>query len=137
MKLQTFTSQPVNAALNHPMVLVIDDEEESGELVGILLPPFGYNVIVAKNGNAGIAMALEKLPDLIVMDLAMPIKDGLDTAKEIKAIPQLAHIPIIALTGVTNAAEKAIDAGMSACLEKPIDRFQLASMIAKYIDKQK
>lgn len=120
-------------------VLVIDDHDLNRELARSLLEHLGYRVVLAEDGDAGIAAARREQPSLVFMDLAMPKKDGFTAARELKNDPRTTNIPIVALTAMAMRGdeEKAFDAGMDGYLTKPIDRKALEGVLTKFIGPAK
>jgi signal transduction histidine kinase len=116
-------------------ILVVDDHDLNRELARTLLERVGYKVLLAEDGEVGVTTALHEHPALILMDLAMPRKDGYTAARELKANPKTADIPIIALTALAMRGdeEKAYAAGIDDYLTKPLDRFVLEEKISSYL----
>jgi len=81
-----------------PSVLVVDDYADTREFLSVLLSGHGYQVFTAENGKEGIRVALEKLPHVIIMDIFMPVMDGFEATRHLKADPATAHTPVIAYT---------------------------------------
>src|SRR5215470_12121897 len=102
-----------------PLLLVVEDMEETYELVSDLLAESGYQVVGAGNGIDAVDTAVRLLPDLILMDLSLPIMGGCEAARLLKTDERTRDIPIIALTGHLNFAELARAAGCDAFLTKP------------------
>ena len=104
-------------------VLIIDDTEQIRTLVGRFLGAKGYEVTSAENGELGVAAARDQRPDLILMDLNMPVMDGFKATRLIKDDPALSAIPVIALTAEkdTESRMEIYDAGCDAFVQKPID----------------
>jgi CheY-like chemotaxis protein len=104
-------------------VLVIEDNPLNLELATDLLEACGFEVISAQTAEAGINLAQESQPDLILMDLSLPGMDGLQATKALKADLQTADIPIVAVTAhaMKGDEQKALDAGCEAYITKPID----------------
>ena len=94
----------------------------------------GYEVIVAYNGREGIYFAKEKRPDLILMDVMMPIMNGIDATLEIRKDQNLKRIPIIALTALAMPGdrERCLEAGMTDYMSKPVKLNELIEIIEKY-----
>lgn len=104
-------------------VLVVDDEYDSAEIVGLIFEPYGSEIFITKNG-IDCLNALERVqPTLIVVDLAMPKMDGWQTLVEIRALPQYDHVPVVAITAYhsSKVADDARQAGFDAYFQKPID----------------
>ena len=117
-------------------ILVVDDMEDNRRLVWKVLGRRGYEVIEAATGEDAISMAQTKLPDLILMDIRLPGGiDGLEATRRIKAMPQTAHIPILAMTASvrTDEVQRTLDAGCSAFIRKPIDIDELPRQVAEHI----
>jgi CheY-like chemotaxis protein len=102
-----------------------------------VLDALNYEVLEATDGIEGVAIALEKKPALILMDLSLPRKDGWEATKEIKAHPDMAKTPIIALTAhaMVGDKEKAIEAGCDDYISKPINLMELNEKIRRYLTK--
>ena len=116
-------------------ILVVEDVDYNRDLVVQILED-KYHVIEAVNGQEGIEITEREKPDLILMDLSLPVVDGWEATRQIKANKDLQSIPIIALTAhaMVGDKEKALAAGCDGYLVKPLDEDELMNMIAKYID---
>ncbi len=117
-------------------ILVVEDKEDSRVLVGKILRLRGYEVIEAGTGEDAITMAQNEFPDLILMDVRMPGEiDGLEATRRIKARPQLAHIPILAMTASVRPEDmqRALSKGCSGFVRKPIDIDELPRQVAEHI----
>jgi two-component system cell cycle response regulator DivK len=112
-------------------VLYVEDNELNRKIVRDLLRRTSYRLIEAVDGEAGVAMALEQRPDLILMDIQLPKISGIEAMRTLRAAPATAHIPIIAITSfaLSGDQQKARDAGASAYLAKPYSPFDLLTMI--------
>jgi two-component system cell cycle response regulator DivK len=106
-----------------PKILLIEDNEESRDVLSRRLERRGYNVVSARDGKQGVLMAGSESPDVILMDMNMPVLDGWQAAREIKAMEKTRHISIIGLTAHAMAGdrEKALAAGCSDYHTKPVD----------------
>jgi two-component system, cell cycle response regulator DivK len=115
-------------------ILVIEDQELNRDLLAQVLEDT-YAVVVAVDGADGVAKADELRPDLILMDFGMPVMDGWEATRTIKAKPALRHIPIIAVTShaMVGDEEKARDAGCDDYMAKPIDEDELLAKIRQFI----
>jgi two-component system, cell cycle response regulator DivK len=104
-------------------ILIVEDEPRNLKLLRDLLQRFGHVTIEAADGEQGVALAREKIPDLILMDIMMPKMDGLEATRIIKADTKTKHIPILALTSyaMKGDKEKTIEAGCNAYIAKPVD----------------
>jgi CheY-like chemotaxis protein len=104
-------------------VLVVEDEYDSVQMVTKILQHHGVQVFVAHNGQECIDMLPKIKPTLVVMDLALPEMDGWETLARMRANPETANIPVVAITAYhsVNVAEDARRAGFDAYLSKPLD----------------
>jgi two-component system, cell cycle response regulator DivK len=104
-----------------PLVLVVEDYQDAREMYAAYLSFSGYRVAEATNGFEAIDKAIDLLPDIILMDLALPKMDGWEATKRLKGDPRTTHIPVVALTGHALAAhaEDARQAGCDAFVTKP------------------
>ncbi len=116
-------------------ILVVDDHDLNRELARSILEHMGYHVLLANDGDAGIQMAIKHKPALVLMDLAMPKKDGFQAARELKKNKLTERIPIVALTAMAMRGDevKAFEAGMDDYLTKPIDRKALESVLMRFL----
>ena len=116
-------------------ILVIDDEPELIKAVEIRLKSIGYVVALSYDGRAGIDKAKEIKPDLIILDLIMPIMDGYVVAMELKNDPETKHIPIIILTASQREDLKARcrELGVASFIIKPFDTSDLVNMVNKIL----
>ena len=116
-------------------ILVVDDQEDLRDVLRTLLTGSGYAVIEAANGEAGVAMAKSERPDLILMDIQMPVLDGYDATRQIKAEPDLKSTPLIAVSSfaMKGDEEKARAAGCDSYVTKPYSPMQLLRVIKGYL----
>ncbi len=113
-------------------VLVVDDHENSRITYATYLEELGYRVLQARNGSEGIRVAREKQPDLILMDMTMPVVDGLEASRTLKSEPGTARIPIIAVTAVSLRREQEhIRAVCDGFLPKPCRPEELAAEVRR------
>jgi CheY-like chemotaxis protein len=114
-----------------PKILLIEDNEMNRDMLSRRLVRGGYEVIVAEDGARGVAMATSDRPDLILMDMSLPVIDGWEATRRIKATSELRKIPIIALTAHAMATDrdKALDAGCDDYDTKPIELQRLLGKI--------
>jgi len=103
------------------VVLIVDDDARNRKLARDVLNLAGLETLEAANGEDAIALAREQLPDLVLMDLRLPDLDGGEALRRLKAEPETAHIPVVALTAVAGAHEALLGAGFAGTIEKPID----------------
>ena len=112
-------------------ILVVEDDPVTQKLVRSLLEKKGYLVGLAENGQEGIQIALSYQPDLIVMDVMMPVMDGYSAVTEIRKNATLNHIPVIMLTALTNVEQKikGFEVGADDYLEKPFDSLEFLARV--------
>ncbi len=105
------------------LVLVIDDDVIERELLQRCLATAGYRVFAASDGEAGVSLACEHHPDLIVLDVVMPRMNGYQTCRRLRALPETATTPVLMLTSKDQDADRfwADEVGVSAYLTKPVD----------------
>jgi CheY-like chemotaxis protein len=116
-------------------VLLVEDNEMNRDMLSRRLERKGYEVIIAIDGAEGVAMGLEIKPDIILMDMSLPIIDGWTATQQLKTNPQTQSIPIIALTAHAMAGdrEKALAAGCDDYDTKPIELPRLLGKIDKLL----
>lgn len=118
-------------------ILVIEDNDQNLYLVTFLLQSQGHAVIAAHDGAEGIRLALESRPDVILLDIQLPVMDGHAVARALREHPSMASTPIIAVTSYAMAGdrERVLAAGCNGYIEKPIDPDTfVASVFAHLID---
>lgn len=118
-------------------ILIIEDNEQNRILVRMIIKSLNHEVIEAEDGEQGIQMAREQKPDLVLMDIQMPVMDGYAAIKILKNDPETKDIKIIAVTSyaMRGDRDKAIAAGADDYMAKPIDVDELSEMISKYLDR--
>ncbi|CUW39303.1 putative Polar-differentiation response regulator DivK [Magnetospirillum sp. XM-1] len=117
--------------MNMAKILLVEDNEMNRDMLSRRLQRKGYDVVMAVDGEQGVAMASSQSPDLILMDMSLPVLNGWDATRRIKADSALSGIPVIALTAHAMASdrEQALAAGCDAYETKPIDLPQLLEKI--------
>jgi two-component system, cell cycle response regulator DivK len=120
-------------------ILVVDDNETNRDLVVHFLTMKGHTSIIATNGQQAISLAKEERPDLILMDMDMPVLSGWDATQQLKQDPDTAKIPILALTAHAMLEDKrrAFSSGCDDFIAKPMDLLKLAEKIEELIAKSK
>lgn len=115
-------------------VLVIEDNETNLYLMRYILEKSGHQIIEARDGQTGIELAKREKPDLILMDIQLPVMDGYEATKKIRASAEGKDVPIIAITSyaMVGDKEKTLRAGCTAYLEKPINPETFMIEIEKY-----
>jgi two-component system cell cycle response regulator DivK len=116
-------------------ILVVDDNEDNCQIIRDLLTSFDYEVIEASDGAEGVAMAQSHAPDLILMDIQLPEMDGYEASRRIRAIPELAQVPIIAVTSYALSGDegKAREVGCDGYVAKPFSPRQLLAKIREFL----
>jgi CheY-like chemotaxis protein len=115
-------------------VLVAEDKDDSRKLIRSMLEIYGYEVVEAENGADAVARSIVESPDVILMDLAMPVMDGVEATKKIRGHFALRKTPIICLTAYGDLyANDARKAGADAVMPKPIDFRELDPLITHYV----
>ena len=112
-------------------ILLVEDNEMNRDMLSRRLQRRGFTTIIATDGGMGVAMARSEAPDLILMDMSLPVIDGWEASRQLKADPATAAIPIIALTAhaMTSDRDKALQAGCNDYDTKPVDLPRLLGKI--------
>jgi len=118
-------------------VLLVEDNEDNRIVYSTILRHFGYRVIEALNGEEGIATARAERPDLILMDISIPIIDGWEATQVLKHDPETRHIPIIALTAHALASdrERAMEVGCDGYLAKPCEPRAVVAEVQRFLGR--
>ena len=116
-------------------ILVVEDTEDNRQIMRDLLSSAGYALIEAKTGAEGVSMAKEHRPDLILMDIQLPVMDGYEATRRIKANPELKSIPIVAVTSyaLSGDEEKTRAAGCDGYIAKPYSPRQMLAKVREVI----
>ena len=116
-------------------LLLVEDNPENRDMLSRRLLRKGFEICFAFDGVAAVENAISELPDLILMDLSLPLVDGWEATRRIKADERTSHIPVIALTAHAMAGdrEKALQAGCNDYDTKPVDFERLLGKMAKYL----
>jgi CheY-like chemotaxis protein len=119
-------------------ILYVEDNEDNVYVLKSRLTRAGHTVLVASDGAQGVTMAAAEQPNLILMDLSLPVLDGWEATRRIKAAPETRHIPVIALTAHAMAGdrEKAIAAGCDDFDTKPVDMSRLLDKIEALVRRE-
>jgi CheY-like chemotaxis protein len=119
-------------------ILYVEDNEDNVYVLKSRLARAGYTVLIAPDGAQGVTMAVAEQPNLILMDLSLPVLDGWEATRRIKAAPETRHIPVIALTAHAMAGdrEKAIAAGCDDFDTKPVEMSRLLDKIEALVKRQ-
>ena len=124
---------------DHPLILLAEDFEDARELYRDYLEFSGFNVLTANNGREAIEQAVTVQPDIILMDASMPVLDGWQATRELKANPKTKHIPILALTAhaFDDARREAKDVGCDGFVTKPCLPDDLVTRIRTVLEPAK
>ncbi len=116
-------------------ILVVEDQEDNRAILRDLLQSVGYELVEAVNGEEALSIALEHKPDLILMDIQLPVVDGYEATRRIKAEPALRGIPVIAVTSyaLSGDEEKAREAGCDDYVTKPFSPRDLLAKVQAYL----
>jgi CheY-like chemotaxis protein len=116
-------------------ILVIEDNEQNMYLVTFILEKHDYQVFQANNGVDGISLAIKQKPDLILLDIQLPVMDGYSVARELRKNGALVNTPIIAVTSyaMSGDREHALEAGCTGYIEKPINPETFISQIEQFL----
>lgn len=119
----------------HGRVLIIDDTDSARLTLDALLRHEGYELLEASTGEAGLEMAAREHPDAIVLDVMMPGMDGFTVCERLRADPDLAHIPVLMVTALSEAQShrRGIEAGADDILSKPFERWELRARLGTLV----
>ncbi len=117
-------------------ILLVEDNEMNRDMLSRRLGRRGYHVILANDGREGVEQALAHTPDLILMDMSLPVMDGWEATRRLKADPRSRHIPIIGLSAhaMSGDREKALAAGCDDYDTKPVDLERLLDKIRRQLE---
>jgi two-component system, cell cycle response regulator DivK len=120
-----------------PKILLVEDNEMNRDMLSRRLQRKGYEVVIAIDGEQGVALAAAEQPDLILMDMSLPVLDGWEATRKIKATPLINGVPVIALTAHAMAGdqEKCFAAGCDDYDTKPVDLPRLLGKIEALLGK--
>src|ERR671931_267220 len=116
-------------------ILVVEDAEDNRQIIRDLLTSFDYELLEAVDGAEGVAMAQSERPDLILMDIQLPVIDGYEATRQIRAIPDLVKVPIIAVTSYALSGDEAKtrEAGCDGYIAKPFSPRELLAKIHEFL----
>jgi len=114
-----------------PKILIVDDDSPTRETLTTLLADGSYELVTATNGTEALTIAPELLPDLILLDVMMPVVDGFEVCRRLRADSRLAEVPIIMLTALDDRASRlrGLEAGADDFLSKPFDGSELRTRV--------
>jgi two-component system, cell cycle response regulator DivK len=121
-----------------PKILIVEDNEDNWQILSRRLRRRGYDVVVARDGKQGLTMAKSDRPDLILMDMNLPLLDGWEATRLIKKDPKAKNTPVIALTAhaLTGDRDKALEAGCDDYHTKPVELPRLLEQIEAQLQKR-
>jgi two-component system cell cycle response regulator DivK len=117
-------------------ILVVEDQEDNRQILRDLLASAGLRMVEAHDGRQALTVARSERPDLILMDIQLPILDGYEATRSIKRDPELKHIPIIAVTSYALSGDetKALEAGCDGYVAKPYSTRHLLAKIGQFLE---
>jgi CheY-like chemotaxis protein len=120
-----------------PKILLVEDNEMNRDMLSRRLQRKGYEVVIAVDGAEGVSLTSSENPDLVLMDMSLPIMDGWEATRQLKANPETQAIPVIALTAhaMSGDREKALNAGCDDYDTKPIELPRLLSKIETFLGR--
>jgi len=113
-------------------ILVVDDDRDLRELLAAVLTSAGYEVLTAENGAAALSVLRTVLPDLIILDLMMPVMNGWQFREAQSALPDYAQIPVVCLSGHHAARHQAAAIGIDHCIVKPFEIDELFAAVNRF-----
>lgn len=118
-------------------ILVVEDNELNLKLVRDVLTYAGYDVVEARTGEQGVALAIESLPDLVLMDLQLPGIDGAEALRQIRSSPSTQTVPVVAVTAyaMREDRERAMSCGFDGYVEKPISARELPDQVHRFLKR--
>ncbi|GJE43526.1 response regulator [Methylobacterium soli] len=116
-------------------ILVVEDTEDNRRILRDLLTCAGYGLIEATDGGAGVRLAQQEIPDLVLMDIQLPVMDGYEATRHIKADPTTSHIPIVAVTSYALSGDeaKALAAGCDGYVAKPFSPRKILGLVRQIL----
>jgi two-component system, cell cycle response regulator DivK len=116
-------------------ILVVEDQDDNRRIIRDLLSSVGYEMIEALDGESGVRLAASQRPDLILMDIQLPVLDGYEATRRIRQNPDLDQVPIVAVTSYALSGDdaKAVAAGCNAYVAKPFSPRQLLATIRELL----
>ena len=122
--------------MNNRRILLVEDHEDNRNIYRTILEHFGYEVVIAADGQNGIRIAREERPDLILMDLSIPIVDGWEATRVLKGDEATRGIPVIALSAhaLSEDRQRARDAGCDGYLAKPVEPKKVLEEVERFLN---
>jgi two-component system cell cycle response regulator DivK len=121
--------------MSEKTILVVEDAELNRRLLEAVLKPHGYRLLLAGDGESGVALARAERPDLVLMDVLLPGIDGYEATRQLRAAPETRHLVIVALTASATPEEqsRALAAGCDGYIAKPIDTRSFPQQIRQFL----
>jgi two-component system, cell cycle response regulator DivK len=118
-------------------ILLVEDNEDNQAIYAVILRHYGYEVLQARDGREGLAMARASLPDAILMDVSIPYVDGLEATRILKSDPATTHIPIVIITAHAMAEDRARagESGSDGYLAKPVEPRRVAEEVRRVLGR--
>ena len=118
-------------------ILVVEDNELNLKLVRDVLTYAGYDVVEARTGEQGVALATERPPDLVLMDLQLPGIDGAEALRQMRSSPRTQTVPVVAVTAyaMKEDRERAFSSGFDGYLDKPISARELPAQVHRFLEE--
>ena len=113
-------------------ILIVEDYDDTREFMHFMLELFGYDVLEATDGREAVESATKNHPDLILMDIGLPIMDGIMATEQIRQLEKGSDVPVVAVTAHINCRQKALKAGCNDVIFKPVEPEYLKKVIASY-----
>jgi two-component system cell cycle response regulator DivK len=119
------------------IILVAEDSDDIRLMIRVMLELRGHRVVEAADGREAVELAMSKNPDVILMDLSMPVMDGIEATRRLRAQPETSNMPVIAVTAHCADSDwhrRALAAGCTECVGKPVDFRRLEQLITGVLD---
>src|SRR5713101_2201488 len=122
-----------------PVILIADDDEDVQRLLTLYVRPLDCEVLTARDGEAALAIAQSRLPDLVLLDVMMPKRSGWEVCQALKAVQRTAHMPVVLVTGRGDVKDRltGLQLGADDYLVKPFDRDQVVKRIGALLQRHK
>ena len=123
-------------AVTAPLVLIVDDNEKNVKLARDVLRFAGFRTLEARSGGEGLSLAVEHLPDVILMDIRLPDMEGTTAFRNLRNEPRTARIPVVAVTSFAMKGDREhfLEEGFDGCLEKPISVREFPEQVRSYCE---
>ncbi|WP_336486644.1 response regulator [Methylobacterium nigriterrae] len=118
-------------------ILVVEDTEDNRRILRDLLTGAGYALLEATDGSGGVELAVQEKPDLVLMDIQLPVMDGYEATRRLKADPSTRHIPVVAVTSYALSGDegKALAAGCDAYVAKPFSPRKILGLVRQILNE--